>query len=120
MPLLVLGLMVSAVVEPDHFWDKVVGAALGYLGFVGLAAVYRAIRSRDGLGRGDAKLLAVAGAWNGLAAIPDVVLLAAVLAIAITTGSIAVGKSINPNTRVPFGPYLSIAIWVLHLHGAEF
>ena len=49
-----------------------------------LPARFRAVRGIEGLGLGDAKLLAAAGAWVGLAALPSVILLAAVAALTVT------------------------------------
>jgi len=47
-----------------------------------VARAYRALRGRDGLGAGDAKLLAAAGAWIGLSGLGIVLLLAATIALA--------------------------------------
>jgi prepilin signal peptidase PulO-like enzyme (type II secretory pathway) len=47
-----------------------------------LAAGYRALRGREGLGGGDAKLLAAGGAWLGWPALPAIMFGAAVLGLA--------------------------------------
>src|SRR5262249_23559023 len=57
-------------------------AALGYLGLRVVASCYRMLRRREGLGRGDAKLLAASGAWVGAGALAQVVFGAAVTALA--------------------------------------
>jgi mannitol/fructose-specific phosphotransferase system IIA component (Ntr-type) len=44
------------------------------------------IRKRDGLGLGDAKLLAGTGAWVGWQGLPSVVLIAAVLGLVMALG----------------------------------
>ena len=41
-------------------------AVLAYLSFVGLALGYRRLRGRDGLGGGDAKLIAATCLWLGV------------------------------------------------------
>src|SRR5438874_155325 len=74
LPLIVLGLFDAALFAPDDLFDRALGAALGYLAFRGVAVVYRALRGREGLGGGDAKLLGAAGAWVGLTALPQVIL----------------------------------------------
>ena len=53
------------------------------------------LRGRDGVGEGDAKLLAASGAWLGAALLPQVILLAAstALAAAFVCGSPATGSA---------------------------
>ena len=51
------------------------------LPLLGLMAGYRALRGRDGLGLGDVKLAAVAGAWLGLPVLFAAIELAALAAI---------------------------------------
>ena len=69
-------------------------------------------RGRPGLGLGDAKLLAAAGAWLGMQALPSVLLLAcgsALLGLLIRgwrTGSL------SATSRVPFGPFLAFGTWL--------
>ena len=65
LPLIVLGLAAAWGLAPDELWDRVAGAMCGYLLLWAVAWVYRRLRGRDGLGLGDAKLLAAAGAWVG-------------------------------------------------------
>jgi len=88
----------------------VLGAALGYGVFVAIEVAFKALRNKDGLGRGDAKLLAVAGAWCGAYALPMIVAIASLSAIAI----ILVMQK-DSSERIPFGPFLSFSmfsVWV--------
>ncbi len=89
------------------------GAAIGFAGFALLAWVYRRLRDREGLGLGDAKLLAAAGAWVGAAQLPSVVLLAALAALAV---ALSRGAHRRPDTPFAFGPYLALAFWLIMLH----
>ncbi len=52
--------------------DSLLGAAAGLFGLWLVAWVYRRIRGREGLGFGDAKLFAAAGAWVGASGLPGV------------------------------------------------
>lgn len=93
------------------------GALAGYAAFRAIAFGYRAWRGIEGLGRGDAKLAAAAGAWVGLAGLPSVVLVACLtgLAQALAQG-LATGR-LGARTALPFGPALCLGLWVVFLHG---
>jgi leader peptidase (prepilin peptidase)/N-methyltransferase len=116
LPLLLAGLAVTAWIDPDAIAAHALGAAIGYLSLAGLAAAYRRLRGRDGLGTGDAKLLAAAGAWLGWQPLPWVVLLAAALGLAMAGVSHLRGRRISRATALPFGPCLAIAIFTFFLY----
>jgi leader peptidase (prepilin peptidase)/N-methyltransferase len=117
LPLVVAGLLVTWWFEPDQIIDHALGAVVGYLFFRAVAVGYRVLRGREGLGAGDAKLLAVAGAWVGWAALPAVVLAAALLGIAIAAMGTLRGGSLHAGMTLPFGPALALAFWIVRLMG---
>jgi leader peptidase (prepilin peptidase)/N-methyltransferase len=117
LPLVLAGLIAAAAFDPDQLVARALGAALGYLSLIAVAALYRWWRGRDGLGRGDAKLLAAAGAWLGVAALPQVILWAALAALAAAAGLRLAGLRIGAATALPFGPFLALATWLLWLSG---
>ena len=108
-PLLLLGLVWAFSTQPD-LYPHLLGAALGYGAFWAVEVAYRAVRKRDGLGRGDAKLLAVGGAWCGVWMLPVIVLGASLMAL-VHAGTTAKTRT----TRIAFGPYLAGAIAVVWL-----
>src|SRR5258706_7556067 len=65
IPLLVSGIVATAVTNWPHAFDRALGAILGFLSLDLLARAYRKFRGREGLGAGDAKLLGAGGAWVG-------------------------------------------------------
>jgi leader peptidase (prepilin peptidase)/N-methyltransferase len=73
-----------------------------------MAALYRASRGTEGLGGGDIKLLGAGGAWVGWQALPWILLMSSVGALAF---SVASGRTVA-HDRVPFGPFLAAALWV--------
>jgi leader peptidase (prepilin peptidase)/N-methyltransferase len=117
LPLLLFGLVANSWLWPPSITDHALAAALGYLAFRILAVLYRRLRGREGLGGGDAKLLAAAGAWLGVAALPWVVLGAAIAGIALAGGLALSGRRVTGRTILPFGPCLAIAIWLVWLYG---
>ena len=116
LPLILLGLFTTWWLDPDQAPDHAVAAALGYLGFRALAWAYRRWRGREGLGQGDAKLLAGAGAWLGVAALPDVILFAALAGLAMAVALKLRGRAVGARTMLPFGPCLALATWLLWLY----
>lgn len=105
-PLIIGGLGYNAFTQASP-WPYLLGAVCGYLAFLAIELAYKALRKKDGLGRGDAKLLAAGGAWCGAIALPYIVLLASSSAIAYI---VATGKYKTAHLRLPFGPFLVIGI----------
>jgi leader peptidase (prepilin peptidase)/N-methyltransferase len=88
------------------------GAALA-AGFLALRAVYYRIRDRHGIGLGDVKLAAVAGAWLEWTTIPIAIEIAAVAALAtFAVRQLARGRPLRALDRLPFGLFLAPAIWL--------
>jgi leader peptidase (prepilin peptidase)/N-methyltransferase len=117
LPLIVAGLGAAALLDPDSLLDRTLGAMVGYLALWAIAAAYRALRHREGLGMGDAKLLAASGAWVGATALPQVILLAALTALAAAAVLQLRGAALHRHSALPFGPFLALATWAIWLAG---
>jgi len=117
LPLILAGLGAAALMEPERIVDHATGAAIGWLLFVALARCYRALRGRDGLGEGDAKLLAASGAWVTWSGLGPVMLLAALIGLATAVVLRILGRRLGPATALPFGPPLAAATWLVWLYG---
>jgi leader peptidase (prepilin peptidase)/N-methyltransferase len=115
LPLVIVGLGAAVAFDSEQVFYRALGAALGYLSLVAIAALYRALRGREGLGRGDAKLLAASGAWVGAAGLPQVILVAALAALAAAACLRLAGVRIGAHSALPFGPFLALATWVIWL-----
>ncbi len=92
-----------------------VGAAVGYLALFLLNWAYRRARGRDGLGLGDAKLLAGAGAWLGWMGLPFVVLIASALGLAWVAGARVAGRRLQAHDALAFGPFICAGTFVVWL-----
>jgi leader peptidase (prepilin peptidase)/N-methyltransferase len=111
LPLAAAGLLAAAMGGVQAALDHAIGAAIGYAAFAALAAAYRMFRGQEGLGMGDAKLAAVAGAWLGWRALPLVVL-AACAAAFVWIGLRALREGRQSLERpFPFGAPLALATW---------
>lgn len=117
LPLIPAGILLQAWIAPGAWTGHLVGAAAGYLGFAAVAALYRRLRGREGLGMGDAVLLAAAGAWVGWAGLPSVVFAGAVLGLLGAVALRAAGRRVDGATELPFGPALAAATWLVWLYG---
>ena len=62
-------------------------------------------------------MLAAAGAWLGLEGLAPTLLVASLSGLAAALISHAAGRPITAVTRVPFGPFLAGAIWLIWLYG---
>ncbi|MFC7739017.1 prepilin peptidase [Roseomonas sp. GCM10028921] len=116
LPLVVAGLTATWVLEPWALADHAIGALVGYAVFRFLAVVYRVWRGREGLGGGDAKLLAAAGAWVGWQGLNSVVVIAALVGLATALARRSTGEPLGAATAVPFGPGLALGLWLVRLH----
>jgi leader peptidase (prepilin peptidase)/N-methyltransferase len=120
LPLTGAGLIMAWCDSQRSFYSGVIGAACGYGALVAISLGYRWLRKREGLGRGDAKLLAAGGAWLGWAALPTVVLLAALLGLVLALAQRTRGVKLTSQTMIPFGPALAMAIWLIWIYGLPF
>jgi prepilin signal peptidase PulO-like enzyme (type II secretory pathway) len=110
LPLIFLGITFNCVSDPSFTSPSsaLLGAALGYGSLWALNTGYRLLKNRNGIGMGDAKLLAALGAWLGWGALPNILLISSV------TGLIGGVLWLKWNRHklgqaFPFGPFLAIA-----------
>jgi leader peptidase (prepilin peptidase)/N-methyltransferase len=87
-------------------------AALGGAVLYAVKELYYRWREREGLGLGDVKLAAVAGAWTGFAGLGHVLLLASLMAIGYVLILNARNlRTLSATTAIAFGVFLAPAIW---------
>ena len=108
--LLVSGLAVAGLTGVPTLAASVVGALLGSGFLLAIATVFRRLRGLDGLGLGDVKFLAGAGAWTGWQGVGPVVCVAAIAALTGVGLRRWTGPALDRRTPIPFGPALCLAL----------
>lgn len=113
-----LGLVMIAATRPEAWVEHLIGGLAGFTLLFAVELSYRYLRRRDGLGRGDAKLLGALGLWTGWTRLPDILLIASLSGlIAALLASRIAKEAVSGTTPVAFGPWLALAGWVSWLSG---
>lgn len=129
--------LLLAIVDAEHFWlpnplvallgltglavfggepdaqNHIAGGVIGFAALYGIAKLYRWLSGRDGLGGGDPKLFGAIGIWVGWRALPEILLLSAIMGIlfAIFTSEKIPSDEIL-SRKLPFGTFLCAAAWI--------
>lgn len=117
LPLIVLGFVATHFLAPWQMLDSAIGTVVGFAIFALIRWLYRRLRGREGMGLGDAKLLAASGAWVAWNGLPSVVLIAALAGLVMALVVARNAKQLTLNQRVPFGPALCLGTWLVWLYG---
>ena len=89
--------------------------------FFALREIYLRLRHRHGIGLGDVKLAAVAGAWLDWTLIPVAIAIAALTALILyIAGQLVLRRSLSATAKLPFGLFFAPAIWFCWLLNAIF
>jgi leader peptidase (prepilin peptidase)/N-methyltransferase len=107
LPLLWAGLIVNFGDTFAGLRAAVAGAIVGYAFLWCVYWIFRFVRGIEGMGYGDFKLLAALGAWLGWAALPQVVLIAAITGAVIGLAATWLGR-MRFEEPLPFGPFLAL------------
>lgn len=91
-----------------------IAAIVGFASLALIASTYRRLRGRDGLGIGDAKLLAAGGAWAGPFALPWIVAIGAGATLLIVVIAHFLGRKADAETAVPLGPGLAAGCFLAY------
>ena len=122
-PLMALGFVKSFLPNLDPIFPyyvlSLIGGIFGYVIIWGIIYFYKQIKNKEGMGLGDAKLLAVIGFWFGLDAIPFVIFLSSVIALLSVLPDL-INKTKKMSTQIPFGPYIIVGNLVFLLLEKQF
>lgn len=111
--LFVGGLAMSALNLSVPLTDRLIGCVAGFALLWLVGNGYKAIRARQGLGGGDAPMLAAMGAWTGWQALPFLLLFAALAGLCVAGVRMARTPADAPKDwrmmRLPLGTLLALS-----------
>lgn len=117
LPVIPIGLLANTFVlhsaSLSGLQESLLGIATGGGAFYLVRILFQWLRGIEGLGMGDVKLAAVAGAWLGPSLLPETCLGATLAALAFTLSIQVINGNKNPyKLKIPFGSFIAPAILV--------
>lgn len=104
---------------PEHIAVSALRGLVMALAFFALREIYVWLRHRHGIGLGDVKLAAVAGAWLDWTLIPVAIEIAALAALTFYLASqLVLRRPLCAAAKLPFGLFFAPAIWFCWLLNA--
>jgi leader peptidase (prepilin peptidase) / N-methyltransferase len=119
LPLIPLGLAAAWVGFGPPLAERAAGAAIGWAALFLIASLYRALRGREGMGGGDAKLLGALGAWIGAWYLPVILFGAGLLGLAAVLAMRLRGETVSATSRLPLGTLMILTAWPVWLVSAS-
>ena len=96
--------------------QSVIGGMVGYLSIWLIIFLYKTLKKIEGMGLGDAKLMAGIGFLFGWQSIPFVLFVSAILGLLFVLPSL-LNKQKNMRTEIPFGPFIIVASLIYFAQG---
>lgn len=112
LSLAMLGLCLGVAGIELALRERLIGGVAGFAVLWAVAAGYRHLRGRMGLGGGDAKLFGAIGLWLGWRALPAVLLIACVIGLGW-----ALARRMRADERLPLGTLLAVGAFTMWIAG---
>ena len=97
--------------------QSIIGGMVGYISIWLIIYLYKTFKKIDGMGLGDAKLMAGIGLLFGWQSIPFVLFVSSILGLIFVVPSL-IKKQKNMRTEIPFGPFIILACLVYFAYGS--
>ena len=94
----------------------IIGGMVGYLSIWLIIYLYKVIKKIEGMGLGDAKLMAGIGLLFGWQSVPFVLFVSAILGLIFVLPSL-LNKQKNMRSEIPFGPFIIAACLIYFTYG---
>ena len=99
--------------------QSLIGGIIGYFSIWLIIFLYKTLKKIDGMGLGDAKLMAGIGLLFGWQSIPLVLFLSSILGLFFVAPSL-LKKQKTMKSEIPFGPFIIIAMLIYFVFGDFF
>ena len=96
--------------------QSIIGGMVGYLSIWLIIYLYKVIKKIEGMGMGDAKLMAGIGLLFGWQSVPFVLFVSAILGLIFVLPSL-LNKQKNMRSEIPFGPFIIAACLIYFTYG---
>ncbi|MEO1695604.1 MAG: A24 family peptidase [Pseudomonadota bacterium] len=118
LPLALAGLGISLLGLTGPLLQHGVAMICGALFVIVLNLCYSHVRGQQGMGMGDAKLLAAAGAWTGIEGLLSTLMIGCAAGLLAAAGmALRSGDPLRGDMMLPFGPALALGFWMTWLFG---
>ena len=97
--------------------QSIIGGIVGYISIWLIIYLYKTFKKIDGMGLGDAKLMAGIGLLFGWQSIPFVMFVSSILGLIFVIPSLKRKKK-NMKTEIPFGPFIILACLIYFAYGS--
>jgi leader peptidase (prepilin peptidase)/N-methyltransferase len=97
--------------------QSIIGGMVGYISIWLIIYLYKTFKKIDGMGFGDAKLMAGIGFLFGWQSIPFVLFVSSILGLIFVIPSL-IKKQKNMRTEIPFGPFIILACLIYFAYGS--
>ena len=98
--------------------QSIIGGMVGYISIWLIIYLYKIFKKIDGMGLGDAKLMAGIGFLFGWQSIPFVLFISSILGLIFVVPSL-IRKQKNMRTEIPFGPFIILACLIYFAYGSQ-
>ena len=105
----------SLIHEINH---SIIGGIVGYISIWLIIYLYKIFKKIDGMGLGDAKLMAGIGFLFGWQSILFVLFVSSILGLIFVVPSL-IRKQKNMRTEIPFGPFIILAGLIYFAYGSQ-
>ena len=95
--------------------QSIIGGMVGYLSIWLIIYLYKVVKKIEGMGMGDAKLMAGIGLLFGWQSVPFVLFISALLGLFVLPSLI--NKQKNMRSEIPFGPFIIAACLIYFTYG---
>ena len=96
--------------------QSIIGGMIGYLSIWLIIYLYKTFKKIDGMGFGDAKLMAGIGLLFGWQSIPFILFVSSILGLIFVVPSL-IKKQKTMRTEIPFGPFIIAACLIYFAQG---